>query len=99
MLWEQYAAGEYIRLTIPTEQARHACPPGQDSSPYIAELIQDQHLAAQIAELNRAAVVAYLARFGAWNDIEQNEQTAEGRAENTARLVWVACGDINEGEC
>jgi hypothetical protein len=98
MIWEQYAAGEYIRLNITKDQARTATPSGTDVAPYVAELMQSKPLAAQIAELNRAAVVAYLQEFGAWDDLETNEQTEAGRADNTARLVWIACGDITEGD-
>lgn len=98
MLWEQYAAGAYIRLTITKAQAAHCCPRGVDASPMIAELMQTPRTAAQLAELDRAAVVKYLKEFGAWADLEENEQTEAGRAENNLRLVWVACCDINEGD-
>lgn len=98
MLWEQYAAGAYIRLTIKPEQAHHCCPPGQDASPLIEELMKTKPLAAQLADLDRAAVVAYLQEFGAWDDLTENEQNEAGRATNDSRLVWVACCDINEGD-
>lgn len=98
MLWEQHAAGEFIRLTITPEQAHHCCPPGIDASPLIADLMQTKPIAAQLADLDRAAVVAYLKELGAWDDLAENEQTEQGRAANNLRLVWVACCDINEGD-
>jgi hypothetical protein len=98
MLWEQNAAGEYIRLRITKEQAYHTTPRGTDAAPFVAELMQAKPIAAQLAELDRAAVVAYLKEFGAWDDVDENEQTEQGRTENNSRLVWVACCDINEGD-
>lgn len=45
-------------------------------------------------QVPRAAAVAFLAEYGAWDDAELAESTDDELAD---RVLWLACGDISDG--
>jgi hypothetical protein len=59
----------------------------------IEELLNLPDIKAKLAAINPALVAQELAEFGAWDA----EQLADN-AENLARLLWIACGDIFDRE-
>ena len=45
----------------------------------------------QLAKIDNATLAAELKEYGAWNEAELSD-----RAQNDARIIWIAAGDIRE---
>ena len=79
-----------IELNITKAQAVRGAHPGPCDND-IAALRTVPAIRRQLAKLNPEHVEAYLQEFGAWDEIELMDHDA-----NLDRLLWIACGDINE---
>jgi hypothetical protein len=55
----------------------------------IAALLQDPEISRQLSVFDPAQVAATLKEYGAWNS-----QDLANHADNLARLLWIACGDL-----
>jgi hypothetical protein len=51
------------------------------------------YIAKQLAEIDSATLAGELREYGAWDDVELSNHD-----ENLARILWIACGDIQEEE-
>jgi len=51
------------------------------------------YIAKQLAEIDPATLAGELWEYGAWDDVELSNHD-----ENLARILWIACGDIQEEE-
>lgn len=83
------SSGGRIELAVKLRDAHVCAEPGQDASEAVAELLTANYIAEQLAEIPDDVLRDELSEYGAWDD----EQLAD-RAQNLARLVWLACGDI-----
>lgn len=86
----QWYADPGIVLTITKAEAESAHHPGNCDDSVMA-LSRKPRIARQLAKLNQDSVRAYLYDFGAWDSDELSDH-----AENLQRLLWIACGDIQE---
>jgi hypothetical protein len=59
----------------------------------IAELMKIESIKAQLFEIPPQVLSEELKEFGAWDDSE-----LANHGDNLARILWIACGDIQEGE-
>mgnify|MGYP006276363557 FL=1 len=59
----------------------------------IAALMQDQTISSQLSKLDPEIVRDCLKEYGAWDQEELSNHNA-----NLERLLWIACGDIQERE-
>ena len=59
----------------------------------IADLLTVPYIANQLATIPPELIANELSGFGAWDSVELKDQ-----AENRARLLWIACGDIVENQ-
>ena len=80
-----------INLRITRCDARNASHPGPCDAD-VAELAKRPYIAKQLAAIDRAALSAELAEYGAWDETERADH-----AQNLQRLLWIAAGDIAEG--
>ena len=90
-MWFSTSCGR-IELKITKRQAEQGSHQGQCDAD-IAALRQIPSIRRQLARLDPAAVVAELREYGAWDTTELADHDA-----NLSRLLWCACGDINENE-
>jgi hypothetical protein len=81
-----------IELVIPPEMAICASHPGQCDADVLA-LSKVACVEGQLRALNTSLIREELRGYGAWDD----EELADD-AQNLQRLLWIACGDIND-EC
>lgn len=78
-------------LELTQEQAESGAHPGKCDDD-IAELLKLPEIAAQIDALSPQDISAELKGFGAWDETELQDHDA-----NRGRLLWIACGQLNEG--
>ena len=57
----------------------------------IAALMEDQTVSSQLSKLDPEIVRDCLQEYGAWD-----QEELSNHKENLARLLWIACGDIQE---
>lgn len=80
-----------IDLTITRAQAEAAAHPGQCDVD--VKLLSDvPAIRRQLAKLKPAHVAAHLLETGGWEMEELGDEE-----KNLQRLLWLACGDINDG--
>ena len=80
-----------IELNITKRQAAGASHPGQCDGD-VAELCRVPAIARQLRAIDPALLREELGGYGAWSAVELADH-----AQNLQRLVWLAAGDINEG--
>ncbi len=80
-----------IELNITKAQASGASHPGPCDRD-VMELSDVPAIRRQLVKLDPATVAAELREYGAWNDIELADH-----AQNLQRLLWLAAGDISDG--
>ena len=59
----------------------------------IAELMELDSIKAQLFGIAPQVLSEELKEFGAWDEKELSDHNS-----NLARILWIACGDIQEGE-
>lgn len=87
--WFTTSSGR-IEFQLTLEQAEKGYHSGACDSG-IAELLTDPGIAATLAALDPALLAEELEEYGAWEADE-----LANHADNIARLLWTACGDIVE---
>ena len=80
-----------IDLQMTKAQAAGASHSGNCDSG-VAALIREPAIARQVAKWDPATLAAELKEYGAWEPEELADHDA-----NVARMVWIAAGDIVEG--
>lgn len=83
-------SGRNIALTLTHDEAETGHHQGQCSGDVEWLCLQD-HISAQVDTWDQATLADELRDYGAWTAEE-----LEDRAENIHRMVWIACGDIQE---
>lgn len=89
-MWWTESLGR-IELQITRAQAHAGSHPGPCDRD-IAELRRVPAIRRQLDKLAPPLVAECLREYGAWDDDELSDHDA-----NLSRLLWVACGDIVEG--
>ncbi len=89
-MWWSTGSG-LIELNITKAQAARGSHQGQCIDD-IRALLQVPKIQKQLDKLDPVLVSKELREYGAWNEEERADHTA-----NLERLLWIACGDINEG--
>lgn len=56
-------------------------------------LLTVPYIASQLAKIEPATLAGELREYGAWDDDE-----LLNHSKNLARILWIACGDIQENE-
>ena len=85
----------FNRLELNITKADAACGSHQGRcDDDVAALRTAPYIRRQLAKLEPATVAAELKEYGAWDDAELADHGA-----NLARLLWLACGDINDRSC
>ena len=90
MMWWTESLGR-IELQLTRAQAHTGHHQGQCDAD-IAELRRVPAIRRQLDKLPAPLVAECLREYGAWDDAELSNHDA-----NLSRLLWVACGDIVEG--
>ena len=80
-----------IELNITKRQAAGASHQGQCDGD-VAELCRVPAIARQLRAIDPARLRDELSEYGAWDAVELADH-----AQNLQRLLWLAAGDINEG--
>ena len=80
-----------ITLQITKAQALIGCHPGECDND-ISALRKTPSIRRQLARLDPDHVSHALREYGAWSEEELNDHES-----NIARLLWIACGDITDG--
>lgn len=81
-----------IALRIIRLDAVEATPTGPDDAAVLA-LSRKPYVHRQLQRLQPADVRAALRPYGAWSEYDLRDHK-----QNLQRLLWVACGDIKEGD-
>ena len=89
-MWFTSSCGR-IELNVTRAQAATAAHPGPCDSD-ILELSRHPKIKRQLARIDPAILAAELKGYGAWD-----EQELTDHAQNLQRILWIACGDIHEG--
>lgn len=82
-----------IELNITKAQAEacsHAGPCDRD----VKALSDVPAIARQLRKIDPALLASELGEYGAWNSEELKDH-----AQNLQRMLWIACGDILDGNC
>lgn len=82
-----------IELSISKAQAATASHQGQCDAD-VLWLSNIPGIRKQLNKLTPEQVSEVLREYGAWDDEERADHE-----QNLQRLVWLACGDINDGNC
>ena len=90
--WWSSSCGR-IDLLIGLEEARHTSHQGQCDEDVLA-LSQQPHIREQLDKVDQNILREDLKWYGAWDDADLADHE-----QNLQRLLWIACGDINEGQC
>lgn len=80
-----------IELKLTKAQAEMASHQGQCDAD-VKALSEVPAVRRQLAKLDRALLATELKEYGAWDDVELADH-----AQNLQRIVWIAAGDIKEG--
>lgn len=89
--WCTGSGSGLINLNIKKDDAldaHHSGPCDVD----VAALSNQPYIAEQLAAIDRALLAKELKEYGAWDDEDLRDH-----AQNLQRLLWLACGDIMEG--
>lgn len=81
--------GNYLAMT--PEQAASASHPGICDSD-VLELSNDPAIRAMLDEMDSETLRKELSEYGAWSDEELQD-----RHQNEQRILWIAAGDITDG--
>lgn len=81
-----------IEFYLTLDDAGMGSHPGQCDAD-IEYLRRVPYIAKQLAEIDPATLAGDLREYGAWDDVELLNHD-----ENLARILWIACGDIQEEE-
>ena len=77
-----------LELALSSDQAAQGYHSGACDSD-IEALMQDPEISAQLLAFDPLIVAAALKEYGAWDS-----QELANHADNLARLLWLACGDV-----
>ena len=80
-----------FELNITKRQAE-ACSHSGQCDTDVLELSNTPAIRKQLDKIKPAALTNELRDFGAWDDEELSNHEA-----NIQRILWIACGDISEG--
>ena len=86
-MWATFDGFEIEMTTRQADNASHAGSCDAD----VAALLQVPKIRRQLAKISDAQLVAQLSEYGVWDDAE-----LQNRADNEARIVWIAAGDIRD---
>lgn len=81
---------ERFEIELTQEQAEQGAHPGPCDDD-IADLLTDDGIKAQLDAIPAEDIRLELAEYGAWDDEELDDP-----AENKARILWIACGNVRE---
>jgi hypothetical protein len=84
------ASSSHIELNITKAQARQGSHMGKCDAD-IADLCKVPAIKRQLDKLDPALVASELRDYGAWDEKELADHEA-----NLGRLLWLACGGVNE---
>lgn len=79
-----------IELQITKAEARSASHQGQCDTSVLA-LSKKPRIKKQLDKIDQTVLATELNEYGAWSETELADHT-----QNLQRLLWIACGDINE---
>lgn len=79
-------------LSIP-DWVVDSCPQSGDVTSSIKEFMQDEEIKAELAKIDREELIKELTDYGAWDDEELSDHR-----ENLMRILWIAIGNIQDGE-
>jgi hypothetical protein len=91
MYWTDSSGRIELKLTM--REAQSASHQGQCDSDVLT-LSQRPTIARQLAKIDPAQLRRTLSEYGAWDDAELADH-----AQNLQRMLWIAAGDIAEGNC
>lgn len=80
---------ERFTLELSAEHARQGSHQGACDAD-ISELLTLPEIASQLDSIDPAKIANELREYGAWDDAELQDAD-----QNRARILWIACGDIN----
>jgi len=80
-----------FQIELTPEQAAQGSHPGQCDAD-IADLLTAPGIAAQLDAIPPERIAFELQQFGAWDETELQDTD-----QNRARILWIACGQLNEG--
>lgn len=90
-MWWSTCSGK-IELNITKRQAESCTKPGVDASDDISLLREEPKIKRQLKKLDPKLVREELDEYGAWD-----EKELASHEDNLTRLLWIACGDIADG--
>lgn len=90
MIWS--TGSGRIELQITKAQAANASHQGRCDDD-VKALSEAPAIRRQLAKLTPELVRAELKEYGAWDEAELSDH-----AQNLQRLLWLACGDIKDGQ-
>ena len=85
-----YATFERFEIKMTKDQAASASHSGRCDDD-VAALLELPSIKRQLKKINDEDLAAELSEYGAWDDEE-----IQNRADNEARIVWLAAGNITE---
>lgn len=85
-----FAHFDRFSISMTKVQAESASHPGQCDSD-VAQLLKVPAIRRQLSKIGDSDLVGELQGYGAWSDEELSN-----RADNEARIIWIAAGDITE---
>jgi hypothetical protein len=89
MAWFSTSSGR-IELKISKSDAQSGCHQGQCDDDVLA-LSKKPAIAKQLKLIDPAILRDELREYGAWDDADLQDHDA-----NLQRILWIACGDIND---
>jgi hypothetical protein len=88
-LWFSTGSGR-IEFELTLEDARHGSHQGQCDSD-VKDLSEVPYIKEQLDKIDPELLSDELREYGAWDETERADH-----AQNTQRILWLACGDIQE---
>ncbi len=82
-----------IELQMTKAQAASCSHPGQCDGD-VSALAKNPKIARQLVKINPELLAAELREYGAWDSSELDDHE-----QNLQRLLWIAAGDISDGNC
>ena len=86
-----YAQFNRFELSMTKQQAHFASHQGQCDED-VQELLKNKAIIRQFKKIDPEAIKSELSEYGAWDDVELSNV-----ADNQARILWIAAGNIVEG--
>ena len=87
-----YASFNHFEIELTKKQAISASHPGPCDLD-VKALLRIPAIKKQLAKISDSDLTAELYDYGAWDEVE-----LANRADNEARIIWIAAGDIAEGK-